>query len=72
MTTNNEPYYTIYKPPLILVNPQKRFVCAVCGRPGKGPANARVHPGRCREEHNRRIAKKNAANSREKRGVSAA
>lgn len=65
--SNNEPFYSIYKPPLILVNPVRPFICEVCHRKGKGPPNARVHSGRCREQHNRDIAKRNADRRRLKR-----
>lgn len=57
----NDPQYDIRKPPILLITKQEEFTCGICSRPGWGPPNSVVHPGRCRDEHSRRIAKRAAA-----------
>jgi len=37
------------KPPLIVTNKIKHFICAQCLQPATGSINARVHQGDCRK-----------------------
>jgi hypothetical protein len=48
--TYDRPYDTA-KPPILLVQRRVEYVCSVCKKPGMGPPNARVHPGRCRDAY---------------------
>lgn len=43
------------------------FTCQICGQPGEGEKGTRSHAGECREEANRRAARKwTAKRSRER------
>ncbi len=39
------------RPPVLIANRTEQFTCAVCGKPGWGAPNAKVHPGACRRRH---------------------
>lgn len=59
--------YTIEKRPIVFQERKEPFVCKVCGRRGKGPPNAVVHPGRCRAEWTRRNSLKATERERQRR-----
>lgn len=58
---NSDPYRGAYRPPVTLRDRKVEFLCEECKRPGWGPPNARTHSGKCRREHVRKTAAKNAA-----------
>jgi len=43
------------------------YTCRICGQPGKGPWNARVHPGRCRDEWQKILDQRKRARKRDGR-----
>jgi hypothetical protein len=55
--------YDYARPPILLPDRKSHFVCAVCGKPGFAALNAKVHPGKCRDEWSRR----NSARTAERR-----
>lgn len=52
----NEPMYSMSKPPLLLMARRVTFTCEECHKTGVGPPNTRVHSGKCRVAHTRKIA----------------
>ena len=68
----SEPYRGAYRPPVTLRDRKVESLCQECGRPGWGPPNALVHPGKCRRERVKKAAARNAAKDKKKREASAA
>jgi hypothetical protein len=56
MFSANEPMYSLSKPPILLASRKVSFVCEECKKPGWGPPNTKVHSGKCRVAHTKKIA----------------
>ena len=67
----SEPYQGNYRPPVTLRERKVEFTCDECGRPGYGPPNALVHPGKCRRAHVKKTAARNAAKGKKRREAAA-
>ena len=67
MIYSNEPTYSLDRPPILLMDRRESFTCEECGRPGFGPKGMRVHPGRCREARDKKIAVRSARRTKARR-----
>ncbi len=63
----HEREYDLSKPPIILVQRKEAFVCGICKKPGVGPPNTLVHPGRCRDAYTRDKSKRSWQNAKAKK-----
>ena len=64
MTMQSQEFYEpLRRGPITLIPRKVEFSCEICKKPGKGSANMRVHPGKCRAA----LIKKNAKLAAERR-----